>query len=273
MKGLFSDPGLEKKKREKEVHALVSRWTGLNFAGEQAGPDDFRENGGDMSMDDRPIEPESGRSRGGGILRWIVVVVLIGLTIISYYRAPILTALGSYLILEHPMERADLIVITPGAPVEQGLMAAELYKRGMAPKVFVPAEPPPDGLKTLREAGGRYPAAGELLVGVLTDLSVPVSVITLGRDPVESIHQEAEQLRETALEKGYRTMIVVTYPTGARRIFLVFEKVFEGTGIRIMMAPSRYSGLRPDNWWHHSRYVRRVVFEWQRLLYEMIENV
>jgi len=63
----------------------------------------------------------------------------------------------------------------------------------------------------------------------------------MGKKAVDSIQEEAEEVREVVMEKKYRSMIIVTSPSSARCAYLIFKKVFDGEKLEIMISPSRYS--------------------------------
>lgn len=273
MKVSLSSLKMKKAGSNKDAASFLSEWIGPQISKEQPRTDDFSDKRKAELVDDRPIEPESRRFKGQSIVKWIFFILFIAYMAISYYRVPILTALGNYLILEHPLKEADLIVCTPGSPLEQSLMAAELYKRGLAPRIFIPEETPPDGLQILKEQGGRYPEASGLFISTLKSLNVPESAFIVGNLAVDSIREEAEEVREVVMGKGYRSMIIVTSPSRARLAYLIFEKVFDGEKLEIMIAPSQYSDFKADNWWKRDKYVDEVVFGSQKVLYHTIKNL
>ncbi|MCJ7684635.1 MAG: YdcF family protein [Desulfobacteraceae bacterium] len=273
MKVSLSSLKMKKAGSNKDAASLLSEWIGPQISKEQPRTDDLSDKREAELVDDRPIEPESRRFKGQSIVKWIFFILFIAYMAISYYRVPILTALGNYLILEHPLKEADLIVCTPGSPLEQSLMAAELYKRGLAPRIFIPEETPPDGLQILKEQGGRYPEASGLFISTLKSLNVPESAFIVGKLAVDSIREEAEEVREVVMGKGYRSMIIVTSPSRARLAYLIFEKVFDGEKLEIMIAPSQYSDFKADNWWKRDKYVDEVVFGSQKVLYHTIKNL
>ena len=240
MKVSWSGLKMKKDGDNKDDASLLSEWIGPQTYREQVRTDNFDDKREPKLEDDRPIEPESTRFKGQSIIKWIIFILVIGYMAISYYRAPLLTALGNYLTLEHPLTKADLIVCTPGNPLEQSLMAAELYKKGLAPRIFIPEETPPDGIDILKTQGGLYPEKRELFITTLKSLNVPESAFMVGQHIVDSIQEEAEEIREVVMEKGFRSIIIVTSPARAKYVYLIFEKVFDGEKLEIMISPSQH---------------------------------
>ena len=256
MKVSLSSLKMKKAGNDKESAALISEWIGPQTSKEQVRTDNFDDKREPKLEDDQPIEPESRRFKGQSIIKWIIFILFIGYMTISYYRAPLLTALGNYLILEHPLTKADLIVCTPGSPLEQSLMAAELYKRGLAPRIFIPEETPPAGIDIVRTQGGLYPEKHKLFITTLKSLNVPESAFMVGKHIVDSIQEEAEAIREVVMEKGFRSIIIVTSPARAKYVYLIFEKVFDGEKLEIMISPSQYSDFKADSWWKRDKYLK-----------------
>jgi len=218
-------------------------------------------------VDNRPIEPEKKKVSGPSLFKWAIFLILIIYTLVSYFHAPILKHVGSYLIVEHPPKKADLIVCLMGGPVERGLEAADLYKMGLAPYIFIGREELPDGIETLNERGVRFPESRDLLIMMFEKLGVPGSACLVSDNFAGSTMEEAKVIRDFVLEKGFRSLIMVTSPTHTRRAWLTFENVFEKDDVEVLMAPSRHTKFKPDDWWKTRRYAKEVIVEYQKLIY------
>ncbi len=243
-----------------------SEWEGLNpraFESEAAAMEVNEQSA--FQVNNQPIEPGSGRRGSSGFLKWIFFILLIGYGLFSYSQVPILTWIGSLLVVEHPVKRADLIVCTPGEPFAVGLMAADLYKKKMARNIFIPETPPPTALMLVNEKGGRFPTSGELLFSILKTLGVPASACILGKQSSETIQAEAEEVQRLVLDLGKSTVILVSAPWKSRRTWSIFDQVFEDDRVEIMMAPSTYTDFKPDNWWKTEKTLHETILEFQKL--------
>jgi uncharacterized SAM-binding protein YcdF (DUF218 family) len=258
---------------DQDMAGFLSEWIGHSAAEEEAWQTDMGNERAPASVENRPIEPEGRGLKGLGVLKWILFLVIIGYAVISYSRIPILTALGNYLILDDPLKKADLIVCTPGPPLEQVLTAADLYRRGLAPRIFIPREPPPAGLDILIGQGGRYPETSDLFLETLKRLDVPESACTVSNQVLDGIWEEAEELRKWVLRKEISSMIIVTPPWRARRTHRVFKNILDEKEAEIMVSPSRHSGFQADNWWKKDRYTSDVLIEYQKLIYYAILGI
>lgn len=218
-------------------------------------------------QDSKPIEPERKKMGRVGLLKWLFFLLAILYIIFSYYHTPILTHLGRYLIVEHPPQRSDLIVCLAGGNVERGLAVADAYHKGLAPRIFMAREVPPDGYAILKERGVNYPESVDLMITLLEGQGIPRSAFLTSDRPANSTFGEAELVRELVMNSDYNSLIIITTPYHCRRVWLTFRKVFEKTDVRMLMRPSPYSDFNPGDWWKKRRYLREVIIEYQKLIY------
>jgi uncharacterized SAM-binding protein YcdF (DUF218 family) len=225
---------------------------------------DYQEDG---FQDSKPIEP--GRKKMGrvGLLKWLFFLLALLYVLFSYYHAPILTHLGRYLIVEHPPQKSDLIICLAGGNVDRGLAVADAYKKGLAPRIFMAREVPPDGYALLKERGVGYPESVDLMMNLLEGLGIPRSAFLTSERSSESTFDEATLVRELVKKSDYNSLIIITTPYHCRRVWLTFRKVFEESDVRMLMLPSPYSDFKPADWWKKRRYLREVIIEYQKLIY------
>lgn len=227
---------------------------------------DSHDNGTGMP-DAKPIEPESAPSTRLSLFKWVFFIVAFFYILLSYFHAPILTQLGKYLVVQHPLAKSDLIVCLAGGNVERGLTAADVYQRGLGSKVFVAREIIPDGYEILRRRGVSYPESRDQLIFLLKGLGVPESAILTSDTPSESTVMEAELVEKLVKENHYRSVLLITSPTHSRRAWLTFRKAIPDKEIRITVMPTPYSKFRAEDWWKTRRYFRDVIVEYQKLIY------
>ena len=218
-----------------------------------------------------PIEPEKNVALKISILKFLLFLFVVVYFLLSYFHASIFIQIGKYLILEHPPEKSDLIICLAGGNIERGLATADAYNAGWASSVFISRERVPDGFELLKEKGVEYPESIDLMGRLLANLGVPESSIIKGEVPVNSTLGEASVIRDEIEKRGYKSAIVITSPQHTRRSWIAYEKVFEGTDVKILMLASTYSGFRPDNWWKERQYMRDVIMEYQKLIYYVLK--
>ena len=214
-----------------------------------------------------PIEPRSGFTSRKAFLRWVLFLVFVIWAVLTAYHAPILKAVGGFLVVSHELKPSDVIVCLSGGAVERGLAAADAYNKGLAPRVFIIREIPPDGYELLERAGIRVPESVDVLQRILNGMGVPESAVIKSRHPAPSTIGEARMVQSLAEKRGYRSLIVVTSPSHTRRAWRTFRRELDEEDVRIRMLPSPYSGYSSEDWWKTRRYVREVIVEYQKLLY------
>jgi len=220
-----------------------------------------------------PIEPERGKLGKPGTIKWVFFLLIIIYILVAQYHVPILTRLGKYLIVEHPSQKSDLIVCLAGRNIERGLATSDVYRQGLAPWIYVSMEEKPDGLDILRQKGVFYPQSSDLLIKLLTELGVPKEKIYISDGPVKSTLEEAELIREFIKKKNYHSLILITSPTHSRRTWLTFKRILKDDKVRISVQPTPYSQFKPEDWWKKRRYLREVIFEYQKLIYYAVKYI
>jgi len=218
------------------------------------------------------IEPRGLKITKANLLKWLFFLLVILYMLSSYFRVPILTRLGQFLVVAHEPQKSDLIVCLAGGNIERGLATADLYREGLAPSVFLTDEELPDGYALLKERGLHYPENIDLLVMVLRGLGVPEAAVLRSPRRVTSTYDEALSVKGLIERHGYDSIILVTSPTHSRRAWMIFKRVLREEGCRIFMVPTPYSGFHPGDWWEKREYTRQVVLEYQKIFFFLLHN-
>ncbi len=196
------------------------------------------------------------------ILRIAVAVALLALV----GAALLLRGAGRYLVVDHPLERADAIVVLGGARVDRWLEAVDLYRAGWAPHIVLSPGRIERSELRLREGGIRFPAEAELIRDAMVQMKVAPEAIVILPTSVDNTAQEATSFRQAAVAAGWHRLIVVTSNYHTRRSLFAFEREFQGTSIEIRMRATRYDTATPDRWWTSRGDFRWVTSELQKLL-------
>jgi uncharacterized SAM-binding protein YcdF (DUF218 family) len=181
-------------------------------------------------------------------------------------RRPVLTALGSLLIVRDATHPADAIVVLSGSVPDRMLEAVDLYQAHLAPQVILTREPLLPGLAVLRQRGGNVPEHYEENLMIAQQLGVPEGAITVLSPPVSSTMAEAQLVVDYLRAHGLKSILLVTSKTHARRAGMAFHHL-AGDSIQIAVCPSPYDPFAAENWWHERGFVRRVAIEYGKLLY------
>ena len=164
---------------------------------------------------------------------------------------------------KEPPRAADVIVVLSGG-LERSMYAADLYRLGVAPKLWVSRPAKEQSLSTLEQLGIVLPDEETLHKQILTRKGVPVQAISFFGEGSVSTVEEARALKKLA-KSGMR-MLVVTSPTHVLRARLMLSSALAGTGVDLQVLPTQYETFE-WRWWENQESARSVVLEIAKLTY------
>jgi uncharacterized SAM-binding protein YcdF (DUF218 family) len=187
-------------------------------------------------------------------------------TVVFILHGPILTWVGRLLVVEDELVEADVILPLAGGTLDREIEAAELFRKGFAPRIVLTREPKLPTLAYLGERGIHLPVAEEVRLRVLVELGVPRERISFLAGFVRSTMDEAEAVAAWAVDANIGRVIVVSSPYHTARAKHTFER-FAGNGLtQFIVRPTRLSGFSPDNWWTRRDTLRLGIVELEKLL-------
>lgn len=202
------------------------------------------------------------------ITRSFKLIVIISLLFLVWiFLAPFL---AERLIVEKPLERADAILILGGssAYLERTNKAAEAYKQGIAPKIFLTDDGQKGGWNRQEQ---RNPFFAEIARSELIKQGVAEDAIEILPGVVESTHDEARLAAKTLRERNLKTLLLVTSPYHTRRTLRTFETIFAGeTGaveIGVESPPPGFQSPKPAFWWFSAKGWNFVAGEYLKTVY------
>ncbi len=175
-----------------------------------------------------------------------------------------LSRLGSFLVVEDPLEKADAIFVLGGTRYERPLEAVELFKADWAPRITLMRQISDSGEVELMKRGVPYRREVDEQVEVLGRLGVAAAAITVLNE-ANSTAEEADALHEIATRERWRRVIVVTSKQHTRRARLVMRRRMAGTGVDVVVRASRFDQADVERWWLNRSTLRFTLFESQRL--------
>lgn len=156
-----------------------------------------------------------------------------------------------------PPEKSDAIILLAGQPT-RSIQAGDLYRRGIAPRVYVSSEIPRWEIATLAAAGVEYPSNEDVMLKVLAARGVPATAtILFGNRNLVSTRAEGEALRAT-LPADIRRVTVVTSPYHTRRARLILRRALPDLEIR-MIANSHEPWVK--DWWNNKTVAYSIILE------------
>jgi len=180
---------------------------------------------------------------------WLApVFIVLAIAIAWMARAAILRDVAELWVVSDPLDRADAIVVLGGRIDVRPFAAADLYRRGLAPRVLI-SNLPRDLLQTMQ----LWPGQTELTRRLLLKLGVPAEAIVEFGDGVSSTYEEARAILDWTKSSGARAVIIPTDPFPTRRVRWTFQHEAASTGVRVIVHPIQLRAYSVDDWWHDER--------------------
>ncbi len=196
-----------------------------------------------------------------GRLLVVVLVLSVGL----YFGSPyLLMAVGRYLVTEHPLAKADLILVLSGQTVLRVPEAARIYHEGFAPKILLTKEPTPRGTEELLRLGIRFPDSQETALTILEALRVPRSAILTVQERADSTRSEMLTVVRFLKSHPVKRLIIVTNKSHTTRADKIFATGLE-PGIQLIVHPVPNDPYDPTRWWQDRADAKDVLHEYQAL--------
>jgi hypothetical protein len=185
-------------------------------------------------------------------------------------RTPILRAAGWALVVDEPVEPADIIVVAIDAGGSGVLEAADLVRSGIAARVAVFADPPDEIDREFIRRGLTYEDAASRSVRQLESLGIAnVEQLPGG---VAGTEDEGALLPGWCDQHMFRSVVVVSTPDHTRRLRRVLNRSMEGHGTRVTVRFTHYSRFDPDRWWRTRAGIRTEIVELEKLLLDVVRH-
>jgi uncharacterized SAM-binding protein YcdF (DUF218 family) len=176
--------------------------------------------------------------------------------------------LAKNLIVEKPLEHADVILVLAGSSVyqERVRQAASIYKQGVAPKIVLTDDGEKGGWSQIEK---RNPPFVELARSRLLAEGVPAEAIQIIKPNDSGTIHEARITREKARQENWKTVLLVTSAYHTRRALWSFEKVWDSDELQfgIVAAPVGEQTPLPNYWWFSPRGWSFVAGEYVKGFY------
>ena len=189
-------------------------------------------------------------------------IILAPVLVIGFF---LLRGLGSWLVVEDPLDHAEAIVVLGGTMYERQMEAVDLFKEGWAPRIYVLREIADWGEAELIARGINYTRIVDMQVDAMHKLGVPPDRITI-LNQANSTAEEAQIVLQLAIDAKLTRVIVVTSKQHTRRARLVMNRRLRPAGVTVIVRASRYDRTDTVGWWESRSTLRFTLFETQRLL-------
>jgi uncharacterized SAM-binding protein YcdF (DUF218 family) len=170
---------------------------------------------------------------------------------------------GRWLIREDPLSPADVVVVLSGSMPYGAEKAAEVFRAGYAPEVWVSR--PVNSGSELKELGIRFVGEEEYSREVLIREGVPEQAVQILPDTIVNTEQEVEEVAREMRRTRKTRVIIVTSPQHTRRVRTLWTKLVRGDQ-KAMVRAAFEDRFDADHWWRNTRDALAVVRETLGLL-------
>lgn len=201
----------------------------------------------------RGFRPPAHNSQHGGILGSLIsLLFLIVFCFVLYAaRRPLLRLAGESWVVEDPLQQSDALLLLSDDNffADRATRASELYRQKLAPVVVASG-------RRLRPSAG----IAELMEHDLIERGVPKERIIRFPHDADNTREEAQALRALAVEKSWRSAIVVTSNYHTRRARYIFQRVFPES-VTVRVASARDGDFDPEHWWENRKSLKEFTRE------------
>lgn len=181
-------------------------------------------------------------------------------------------AAARLLITEAPLAKADAIVVLGGSAnyKERAHEAARLLLDGHSQRILITN----DNMRgPWSSAEQRNLFFYERSFAELKNAGVPTERVEVITQPVSGTHEEAELVRQYAINHGFKSVLIVTSVYHSRRALWTFSRVFRDTEIHLglVSASPEDESPRPATWWLTARGWRLVPTEYVKMIYYVVK--
>ncbi len=170
---------------------------------------------------------------------------------------------GRWLVREDPLAHADAIAVLSGRMPYRAEGAADVYRQGYAPQVWLTR--PESPARSLAAMGIHYLGEEDYNRQVLLHEGVPAAAIRILPGEVVDTEQEIDEISRAMRDARDSTVIIVTSPEHTRRVRALWVRLAAKNQKAIVRAAAEDPFDR-SHWWRNTRDAYSVVRELLGLL-------
>jgi uncharacterized SAM-binding protein YcdF (DUF218 family) len=186
----------------------------------------------------------SNHSRHGR--RRAVIVLLLLLVVLGFFAG---RNAGHWLIREDALQPADVIVVLSGGLPYRALGAADIYKSGYAPEVWVSYPVGPQ--QELSNLGIHFVGEEEYDREILVHQGVPEQNVAIFSNQIINTEEEVEEIAREMKAQGKRIVIIVTSPEHTRRVRALWNEL-AGGDLKAIVRAAPTDPFDADHWWRNT---------------------
>jgi uncharacterized SAM-binding protein YcdF (DUF218 family) len=178
--------------------------------------------------------------------RRAVFVLLLLLVVLGFFAG---RNAGHWLIREDALQPADVIVVLSGGLPYRALGAADIYKSGYAPEVWVSCPLGPQ--QELSNLGIHFVGEEEYNREILVHQGVPEKNVAIFPSQIINTEEEVEEIAREMKAQGKRTVIIVTSPEHTRRVRALWNALAGGE-LKAIVRGAPTDPFDADHWWRNT---------------------
>ncbi len=190
--------------------------------------------------------------------RFLIFVVILGLTAGAAFWA--LRNVGRWLVDPDDLEHARAIVVLSGSTPFRAMGAAEIYRQGWAPEVWLLRDETDANDEAFAKLGIPHPSEQDYDRQVLERLGVPKKAIRILEPPTTNTVSEITLIADELRRQGGDKVIVVTSPVHTRRSKFIWHLVV-GDYPQAILRYTSFEPTDPDHWWRATQDIQDVEHE------------
>lgn len=186
-----------------------------------------------------------------------VLVVLAVLTGVAFWA---LRNVGRWLVVNDTLQPARAIVVLSGLVPFRAMEAADIYRQGWAPEVWLLNDSEGASGEAFAHLGIHHISEAEYDQQVLERLGVPEKAIRVLEPPTTNTVDEEQHIAAELRRVGGDKVILVTSPLHTRRTKTVWH-IVAGDHPDVIVRHDTSEPTDPAHWWRTTPDVQAVVYE------------
>lgn len=178
--------------------------------------------------------------------RRAVFILLLLLVVLGFFAG---RNAGHWLVREDALGPADVIVVLSGGLPYRALGAADIYKSGYAPEVWVSYPVGPQ--QELSRLGIHFVGEEEYSREILVREGVPGNSVKILPSQLINTEEEVEEIVREMQAQGKHTVIVVTSPEHTRRVRALWNALV-GQEPKAIVRGAPTDPFDADHWWRNT---------------------
>jgi uncharacterized SAM-binding protein YcdF (DUF218 family) len=188
--------------------------------------------------------------------RWLIAIGV--LLLLGAGATWIFLHVGTWLVVEDPIEPSPVAVVLSGGLPSRAREAADIYRAGNAKEIWITH--PVDVTEEMHQIGIDYLGETFYNQSVLLHLHVPVEKTRVLDPEIVDTQDEVRVISQAARDAGIHRVIVVTSKAHTRRVRAIWKKTV-GADPELIVRYAREDSFDPEHWWRQTSDALQVVRE------------